>query len=166
MGFLEEVSGGRSTGETDIQEHMNKTRQTAQTPVKLLIGLLTLCGCAVFLFWMASGAYVAKQTADDAARIAKLKTVSAALETFREVNRAYPSALGTLLKEGEVPPLLSRQSLDQPGYTYEYKPSPDNFALHLKPETGTGAYYYTDKSGEVRVSLNAPAGAASPLWLK
>ncbi|MCA9395387.1 MAG: hypothetical protein KC900_14390 [Candidatus Omnitrophica bacterium] len=166
MGSLEEVSGGRSSGEMDIQEHMIKTRQTAQTPIKLLISLLTLCGCAIFVFWMATGAYVAKQTADDSARIAKLKTVSAALETFREVNTEYPVALGALLKEGAVPPLLSRQSLDQPGYTYEYNPSPDNFALHLKPETGAGAYYYTDKSGDVRVSLNAPAGATSPLWSK
>lgn len=136
----------------------------AQSPLTFLIVVIALIGCGAFVYWMATDASVAKQTAEDSARISKLRTVSTALETFKVAHTEYPPALGALLEDSDIPPFLSRQTLDQPGYSYEYKPTPDNFALHLKPDSGEGAYYVTDKTGEVRVSLNAPAGSASPLW--
>lgn len=136
----------------------------AQTTLKILIAAVILLTCGVFAYWMYSHATGAQQTADGSVRVSKLRTVGSALETYRAANTRYPDALGALLEQDGERTYLSRPFLDQPGYSYDYKPSPDNFALQLKPDSGRGAYFLTDNSGQVRVSLNAPATDTSPLW--
>ena len=143
---------------------INIRGKTAHSPLAILIAVILLAASGIFAFWMYTHASRAQQTAEGSARIVKLKTVGSALETFRVAHTRYPEALGALLEENGEQTILSRTYLNEPGYSYEYKPSPDNFALHLKPDGGQGAHYLTDNSGNVRVSLNSPATASSPLW--
>lgn len=117
------------------------------------------------LYWMFSGARAARQSAQNALHVSTVKAVTSALDTYRAVHAEYPEALGSLLQsQDELPPYLSQQFLQLPGYTYEYSATPEDFALRLNPDSGHGEHYYTDKKGQVRVSLNSPATTTSPFW--
>ncbi|MBZ0165825.1 MAG: hypothetical protein K8I00_03390 [Candidatus Omnitrophica bacterium] len=117
------------------------------------------------LYWMFSGARTARKSAQSALNVSTVKVVTSALDTYRAVHAEYPEALGSLLQsKDELPPYISPKELQLPGYTYEYAVTPDDFALRLNPDSGQGEHYYTDKNGQVRVSLNSPATSASPFW--
>lgn len=117
------------------------------------------------VYWMFSQARTARESAQSALHVSTVKVIASALDTYRAVHAEYPEALGSLLQsKDELPPYISPKELQLSGYTYEYTVTPDDFALRLNPDSGQGEHYYTDKKGQVRVSLNSPATSASPFW--
>ncbi len=132
--------------------------------LKIVMASLTVLVLLPVLTGIFLGAREAKRAADRAATLSKIKFVATALDTYHHVHKSYPPDLDALLNPEDGPAYLSYQSMKVPGYRYDYRAAPEDFALRLSPSSGEGEHYYADKSGDVRISLNAPAGTDSPVW--
>jgi len=141
--------------------HMKLKNLNGSALVFFIIIIIVAVLAFPFLKGVIQGFGDAKNNADQAFCAAMLMGVSAAINTYYEVNDSYPLMLDSLLNPVDGPPYTSEDSLNIEGYEYDYSSLFDNFQLRLNPTSGKGIHYYTDKTRKIRYNKNSPANENS-----
>lgn len=107
--------------------------------------------------------FLAKKSADRALVQVSLRSAVAGLDLYRQVHGEYPLVLEDLLTP---PDSKSRyvipETLEIPGYQYEYTSLGDRYTMRLTPRSAAGPHYFVDESTVIRRALDAPADESSP----
>ena len=126
---------------------------------------IAVCFCiAVLLLVSCAGekpatSDIAAKPPDEAAALAALKAINGAQADFIRRTRRYAQITNELITDR----LLSEEPSAE-GYTIQLLPSADavSYTATATPRTPGGKYFFTDKTGVIRVETGKPATAESP----
>jgi hypothetical protein len=103
-----------------------------------------------------------QKSANEAAAISSLRTLSTVSEQYRNRNERYPSDIQELMEEGLIGSELA--SGEKNGYTFKVTGSIAVWSCQASPQqpgqTGD-RYFFVDQTGVLRLSADGPATAAS-----